>query len=470
MLTVEHAELVWTGTRELSGATLVCDHGQVAQVLTGGSDAAAGADAAAAAPNETATETATAPTRLDASGCVVIPGLVNAHHHLLQSAFRTYPATRHVPMQIWLAEMIKLYQQAKVDPTLVATAAAVAMAEGLLCGVTTVADHHLTWTPDFNPPEIATATIETARDMGQRLVFVHGTACGQPSEVADYLAELVARYLDEPSAAAGDGDGTGGTAIGVSADGMFQLAIGPAGTHSDDQAMFEAMAATAQTLKLRRRSQANEQVDVELAIERYGRRPLELLAEWGWLQPDVTLAHLCDITDDERQLVSSSGISVTHAPGCDVPMGWGIAEVGQLLDAGTAVGLGTSGGGSNDAGHLLADARLAMQVSGLSSRPLTARECLAMATSGSAAGLGRADTLGHLEPGAAADLCCYDFGGPDNAGVADTLAGLLWASPGRKPRHVVVAGEVVVRDWQLVNQDAEHLVAALKHELQTRLG
>ena len=325
MLIVEHAELVWTGTRELPGAALVCDHGQIAQVLADGSDAEAKTTAAAATTTATTTtpnETVTPTTRLDASGCVVIPGLVNAHHHLLQSAFRTYPATRHVPMQIWLAEMIKLYQQAKVDPTLVATAAAVAMAEGLLCGVTTVADHHLTWTPDFNPPEIAAATIETARDMGQRLVFVHGTACGQPSEVADYLAELVARYLTEPSStdqsAANATDSAtstpdAGTAIGVSADGMFQLAIGPAGTHSDDQAMFEAMAATAQTLKLRRRSQANEQVDVELAIERYGRRPLELLEEWGWLQPDVTLAHLCDLTEDEHRLVSASGISVTHA-------------------------------------------------------------------------------------------------------------------------------------------------------------
>ena len=121
-------------------------------------------------------------------------------------------------------------------------------------------------------------------------------------------------------------------------------------------------------------------------------------------------------------------------------MGWGVAPAAALLDAGVAVGLGTSGGGTNDAGHLLADARLAMQVAPLAGgRALTAREVLTMATAGSAAGLGRAD-LGHLEVGAAADLCCYDVTGVADAGVADPLAGLLWASPGRRPRHVVVGG------------------------------
>src|SRR5271165_3652491 len=119
-----------------------------------------------------------------------------------------------------------------------------------------------------------------------------------------------------------------------------------------------------------------------------------------------------------------------------------------MLDHGVVVGLGTSGGGSNDAGHLLADARLAMQVAPLA-RPrgqtVTARVALAAATRGSALGLGRPE-LGSLEPGAAADLCCWDISGAADAGVSDPLAGLLWANPGRRPRHVVVAGRVTVRD------------------------
>jgi 8-oxoguanine deaminase len=129
------------------------------------------------------------------------------------------------------------------------------------------------------------------------------------------------------------------------------------------------------------------------------------------------------------------------------------------------VGLGTSGGGSNDSGHLLADARLAMQLAPLVGRAVSARQVLGMATHGSAQGLGRSE-LGHLRPGAAADLCMWDVTGIADAGVADPVAGILWASPGRRPRHVVVAGRVVVRDFQLVNTDEHELVMALRRRVR----
>jgi cytosine/adenosine deaminase-related metal-dependent hydrolase len=145
-------------------------------------------------------------------------------------------------------------------------------------------------------------------------------------------------------------------------------------------------------------------------------------------------------------------------------MGWGVAPVAKLLDAGIPVGLGTSGGGSNDAGHLLADARLAMQVAPLVGPPLPARTVLALAMRGSAAGLGRPE-LGHLREGAAADLCVWDVDGVADAGVADPVAGLLWANPGRRPRHVLVAGRFVVRDYRLVGADERDLVTTLRRRL-----
>ena len=431
------AELVWTGRRELAGAGLVCRDGVVAGVGSGAARPPAPEDPAA---RET----------LDASGCVVVPGFVNAHHHLLQSAFRTLEGTRHVRMDRWLATMGGYYRRAGVDPELTAAAAAVGVAEGLLAGVTTVADHHLTWPAGQDPAELAAATIAAAEGLGSRLVFVRGTAGDEAETAAASIEALAARY--------GPGE----------PHGMLQVACGPAGVHSDGPATFAALAEVAARCGLRRRTQANEQVDVERAAERFGRRPLDLLEDWGWLAADVTVAHLCEITSGERDRFVASGASATHAPGCDVPMGWGVAEVGALLDAGVPVGLGTSGGGSNDAGHLLADARLALQVGGLTARPPTAREVLAMATAGSAAGLGR-DELGHLEPGAAADLCCYDIGGVADAGVADPLAGLLWADPGRRPRHVVVAGEVVVRDGELQTAEAPVLAERLRDMMRWRL-
>lgn len=384
---------------------------------------------------------------VDVSGCVVTPGLVNAHHHLLQSAFRSGPDTRFLPMRDWLARMSTRYARTGVDPELTAAAAAVGLAESLLCGVTTVADHHLTWPADQDPVTLASATIGAARRLGVRLVFVRGTARDEPDAAARSVADIHAAHLPDAR-------------DGVTADGMLQLAVGPAGIHADGPETFEALAEVAGGLGLRRRTQAGEQVDVEVAAERYGRRPLELLEDWGWLGPDVTLAHLCAITDAEIDLVAGSGTTATHAPGCDVPMGWGVARVAALRSAGVAVGLGTSGGGSNDAGHLLADARLAMQLSGLAAEPVSAREVLGIATEGSAAGLGRAE-LGHLRAGAAADLCVWECADVFDAGVPDKLDGLLWAAPGRRPRDVMVNGRWVVRDGVLLTTGSRRLAADL---------
>ncbi|GHE07481.1 amidohydrolase family protein [Klenkia taihuensis] len=390
---------------------------------------------------------------LDATGCVVTPGLVNAHHHLLQTAFRTLPGTRGVPMAQWLPTMAAAYGAVGVDPELAHAAASAGLAEALLCGVTTVADHHLTWPASTGDGvAIASAVATAARELGARLVFVRGSA------------------RDDAAGAAASADAVAAALVphgGVTADGTLQVAVGPAGVHSDGPDTFRLMAEVAAARGLRRRTQANEQVDVDIAAQRYGRRPLELLDEWGWLAPDVTLAHLCGVTDAEVARLAAAGVSATHAPGCDLPMGWGIAPVAALADAGVPVGLGTSGGGSNDAGHLLADARLAMQVAPLVGRVLSAEEVLGFATRGSADGLGRPD-LGRLEVGARADLVCWDVSGVADAGVADPVAGLLWASPGRRPKHVVVGGRVVVRDGRLVTRDEADVAADLRRLLAAR--
>jgi 8-oxoguanine deaminase len=390
---------------------------------------------------------------LDVGGCVITPGLVNAHHHLLQSAFRTLPGTRGVPMAEWLPTMAAAYARVGIDPELVALSTRVGVAEGLLSGVTTVADHMLNWAgaPLVDSVRIAISISGAARSLGGRLVFVRGSARDDPEMAASSAEAIVNNVLPRANG-------------GVSDDGMLQLAVGPAGVHSDSRETFELLGEVAARHGLRRRTQANEQVDVAIALEKYGRRPIDLLEDWGWIADDVTIAHLVAVTDDEIARLAAAGVTGTHAPGCDVPMGWGIASVAALRDAGIVVGLGTSGGGSNDAGHLLADARLAMQVSGLVGPQLLAREVLAMATAGGAAGLGRAE-LGHLRPGAAADVCVWDVSGVADAGVADPVAGLLWAAPGRRPRHVLVGGEFVVRDYQLVNAEERELVARLNERL-----
>jgi 8-oxoguanine deaminase len=425
VLTVRGADLVWTGAAEVQGGAVhIGSDGLVTDGPVGGEV-------------------------LDASGCVVTPGLVNAHHHLLQTAFRTLPGTRGVPMREWLPTMAAAYAAVGVDDELAHAAAAAGLAEALLCGVTTVADHHLTWPASTGDGTgIARAVAAAAGELGARLVFVRGSA------------------RDDPQTAAASADAIA-TALGGDGTGMVQIAVGPAGVHSDGPETFALLGEVAANHGLRRRTQANEQVDVEVALERYGWRPLDLLEEWGWLAPDVTLAHLCGVTGREIERLAVAGASATHAPGCDLPMGWGVAPAATLADAGVAVGLGTSGGGSNDAGHLLADARLAMQVAPLAGRPVAAREVLGWATAGSAAGLGRPE-LGRLDPGCAGDLACWDVTGVADAGVADPLAGLLWAAPGRRPRHVVVAGRVVVRDGVLVGRPEREVAGELRALLARR--
>lgn len=384
---------------------------------------------------------------IDAAGGVVTAGLVNAHHHLLQTAFRTLPGTRGIPMREWLPAMAAAYGAAGVDPELTGLAATAGLAEALLSGVTTVADHHLTWPQGADDVGMARAAAAAASDLGARLVFVRGAARDDPQEAAASAQAIVeALVADRPG--------------GVSVDGMLQVAVGPAGVHSDPRETFDLLAEVARRHGLRRRTQANEVVDVEVALERYGRRPIDLLQDWGWVDADVTLAHLCDVTADEITRLAAAGVTATHAPGCDVPMGWGVAPVRRLLDAGIPVGLGTSGGGSNDAGHLLADARLAMQVSALVGPQLPASDVLTMTTAGSADGLGRPE-LGRLTPGSAGDVCVWDVSGVADAGVADPIAGLLWAAPGRRPRTVIVGGRVVVDEARLVDADEAEIVARL---------
>jgi cytosine/adenosine deaminase-related metal-dependent hydrolase len=443
-LEVVGARLVWTGTRELPTTSVSCFDGQVVGLRngTGGEAPPAGDEGSK--------------DILDARGCIVTPGLVNAHHHLVQSAFRTIPQARHIPMVQWLKVMAAAYNRVVIDPELTAAAAAVGLSEALLCGVTTVADHHLIWPDNADAVAMALATVNVARDLGARLVLVRGSAGDDPETAAAGAEGLVGALGVGPK--------------GITSDGMLQLAVGPAGVHSDGPETFRLFAEVADRYGLRRRTQANEQVDVEAANARYGRKPIDLLDDWGWLAPDVTVAHLCGISPGDADRLATSGASATHAPGCDIPSGWGVSPVGALLDRGVPVGLGTSGGGSNDAGHLLADARLAMQIAPLSPLPgrvVTARTALEMATIGSATGLGRPE-LGSLEVGHAADLCCWDVSGVADAGIVDPLAGLVWASPGRRPRHVVVGGRVLVRDGTLVSADEKSVVSDLHRLLMSR--
>ena len=431
MLIVSGADLVWTGVDEQPGGTVACDGPRVVE---------------AGRPGEV----------LDATGCVVTPGLVNAHHHLLQTAFRTLPGTRGVPMREWLPTMAAAYAAVGIDAELRARRRAAGLAEGLLCGVTTVADHHLTWPARPTHGRRSRGPWPTAAaSSGRGCVFVRGQRARRPR---------AGRRVGRRGRGLGPGRGR--------ADGMVQVAVGPAGVHSDGARDVRGCCGeVAARHGLRRRTQANEQVDIEIAAQRYGRRPLELLDEWGWLAPDVT--DRPPVRRDRRtrsRRLAARGVSATHAPGCDLPMGWGIAPAAALPTPGSPVGLGTSGGGSNDAGP--------------PPRRRAARDAGGAAAPGARLTRARGAGHGHARVGArgwaapswaprprarAADLVRAGTSPAWPTPVSPTRSpACSGRRPGRRPRHVVVAGRVVVRDGELVARPERDVAEALRALLHTR--
>ena len=289
-----------------------------------------------------------------------------------------------------------------------------------------------------------------AAELGARLVFVRGSARDDPQAAAASASAIAAALPGGP-------------------DGMVQVAVGPAGVHSDGPETFALLGEVAARHGLRRRTQAGEQVDVEVAAQRYGRRPLELLDEWGWLAPDVTLAHLCGVTGAEVAAAwRRRGVTATHAPGCDLPMGWGVAPMAALSDAGVR---GRAGDERRWQQRRRAPARR---------RPARAAGGPARRASGErgrGAGLGDVGGAAGLGPSRARAADARLGGRPrllgrhaasPTRGAPTRWPGCCGPSPGRRPRHVVVGGRVVVRDGELVARPEREVAAALRALLGTR--
>ena len=213
--------------------------------------------------------------------------------------------------------------------------------EGLLAGVTTVADHHFTWPDGVAALDMVEATVAAARRLGARLVFGYGLGGELPGGGG-------------LRSGGGDGSPSGSQPRWDGADGV-RTGWGPLRRPGDFRGVRRGRPAVGTPAA--HPGQRGDRRGARRGPGTAAAVPFEILEDWGWLEPDVTIAHLCGISPAERARLAGAGISATHAPGFDIPMGLGVCEVGVLIDAGVPVGLGTSGGGYNDAGNLLADAR-----------------------------------------------------------------------------------------------------------------
>jgi 8-oxoguanine deaminase len=407
----------------------------------------------------------TADQVIDAQGMIVLPGLINTHHHLYQSLTRALPDAQDAELFDWLRTLYPIW--AGLTGEAVYVSALIALSELVLSGCTTVADHLYLYPNDSRIDD----EIHAARELGVRFHPSRGSMSlgkskgGLPpdSVVEDEEAILAdcARAVElyhDPAPYS-----------------MCRVVIAPCSPFSVTPDLMIKSVAFARERGLTLHTHVAETKDEEaFCLRKFGVRPVELMRQLDWVGPDTWWAHCVCLNDEEIALMASSGTGVAHCPSSNMRLGSGIAPIRAMIDAGVKVGLAVDGSASNDSGHMLAEARQAMllQRVKLVASALNAEETLWLGTRGGAAVLGR-DDVGALAPGMAADFIGVRLDSVAFAGAqADPLAALLFCAPPTVDLSVI-NGQVVVRDGELVGLDLPAMIARhneLAQELLERVG
>ncbi|GAA0743108.1 8-oxoguanine deaminase [Dactylosporangium roseum] len=392
-------------------------------------------------------------TRVDGTGCLATPGLVNTHHHLYQWATRGL-AQQEILFG-WLTELYPIW--ARLDAGVVHAAASAGLAQLALSGCTTSTDHHYVFPRQGG--DLLAAEIAAAAAVGLRFHPCRGSMDlsvkdgGLPpdSVVEDTDAALAAtkeaidRFHD-PSPGA-----------------MVRIAVAPCSPFSVTPRLMREAAGLARAEGVRLHTHLAETVEEEAYCRKvHNCTPVEYAESLGWLGGDVWLAHAVHLDASAIAKLGASGTGVAHCPSSNGRLGAGIAPVRDLLDARVPVGLGVDGAASQEAGQLGSELRQALYSARLRGGPaaLTARESLALGTIGGARCLGRDDELGSLEPGKLADIALWSLDGLGHAGIEDPVAALVFGPPAPL-RLLLVGGRAVVQDGVMSTVDEPTLAAAL---------
>jgi cytosine/adenosine deaminase-related metal-dependent hydrolase len=404
---------------------------------------------------------------IDASGHLVTPGLVNTHHHMYQSLTRAIPGVQDAELFTWLRGLYPIW--AGLTPEMVRVSTQVAMAELLLSGCTTSSDHLYIYPNGVRLED----SIEGAQAIGMRFVATRGSMSvgqsqgGLPPD----------RVVENEDAILKDSQRLIETWHGAEHGAMVQVALAPCSPFSVSPALMKASAELArsfrgQGVRLHTHLAENDH-DIAYSREKFNMTPAQYAQELGWLGDDVWHAHCVKLDDEGISLFAASRTGVAHCPCSNMRLASGIAPVRRMVDAGVPVGLGVDGSASNDAAHMVNEARQALLLArvGRALQPpevrhgrtffgcdlgpaeMTARDALHLATRGGAQVLGRRD-IGHLAVGMCADLALFDLRTLGFAGgaVHDPVASLLLcASP--QAAWTVVNGRVVVREGQIASVD-----------------
>jgi cytosine/adenosine deaminase-related metal-dependent hydrolase len=385
---------------------------------------------------------------LACDGDLITAGFVNTHHHLYQWMTRGQATT--CDLFTWLTTLYPIWGRLGVEDT--AAAALVGLGELALSGATTVADHH--YLVPHGDDTVFDALAAAARTVGVRLVLCRGSmdlgesAGGLPPDSVVEPIDAILASTEALATRLHDGK-------------RVMIAVAPCSPFSVSTELMVESAALARRRHLRLHTHLAETTDEAChCLARFGKRPLALMEELGWLGGDVWFAHAIHLDANEVARVGSSRTGVAHCPSSNARLAAGFCPVRDLLDAGAPVGLGVDGPASNEMGVLLPELRQAVFFARLRAGradALSPDEALALATSGGAACLGRAD-LGRLEVGAAADLAVWPAG--DLGDIPHPVDALV-LGPDRRVRHLLVGGENVVIDGNLVGVDLARAHAEL---------
>ncbi|MEU3762486.1 8-oxoguanine deaminase [Streptomyces albogriseolus] len=395
--------------------------------------------------------------RIDATGHLATPGLVNTHHHFYQWLTRGL-ATDHNLFD-WLVALYPTW--ARIDEAMVHAAAQGSLAMMARGGVTTAMDHHYVFPRGSG--DLSEAIITAARDMGVRFTLARGSMDRGESD-GGLPPDFAVETLDDALAATEE---TVRRHHDTSPGAMTQVAVAPCSPFSVSTELMRQGAELARRLGVRLHTHGSETVEEEkFCHELFGMGPTDYFASTGWLGEDVWMAHCVHMNDSDIAAFARTGTGVAHCPSSNARLAAGIARVPDMLAAGVPVGLGVDGTASNESGELHTELRNALLINRLGAhreKALTARQALRLGTHGGARVLGRADEIGSLEPGKLADLVLWRMDTLAHASIADPVTALVFGAAAPVTASFV-NGRQIVENGRLLTADEDTVARTTRAE------
>lgn len=407
---------------------------------------------------------------IDAQGKVVIPGLINTHHHMFQTFQRNIPRVQNVGLFDWLTTLYEIWRE--ITPEVVYTSTLLAVSELLLTGCTTTTDHHYLF-PKGMPGTLIDEQIKAAKKAGIRFHPCRGSMSlgksmgGLPPDdivqdeevILKDSRRLIEKYHDP------------------SPHSMLRIALAPCSPFSVSRSLMEETIKLARQCGIHCHTHLAETLDEEeYCLKEFGLRPFELMKKLAWIGKDIWYAHAIYLSEKEIDEMGETQTGVAHCPTSNFRLGSGICPVPQMRLKNVSVGLAVDGSASNDSSNMLLEVRMAMlahrspgAVSGNWARsnaknnlskkcPMTAKDALELATTGGAKVLGRED-IGEIAPGKSADIVIIDLNQIAYAGAHhDPMGAIVFCGNSQIVDTTIVNGKVVVENGKLVNVNAKELI------------